>query len=171
VDEIIRLLKDPAENAIINLSGVSMRQRSSFVQELFARLQQLRARTGHPHWIVVDEAQDVLSRSWQPAPLDIPSQFEGMMCVTRNPAAVARSIRSCVNIVLALDPSGAAAFSQLPGLSPDGMFEIPAIPINAGEAIIWLRGAGAPFRIKLGLGKDRRHSSPPGTATMPQRVS
>jgi hydroxymethylpyrimidine pyrophosphatase-like HAD family hydrolase len=170
VDEIIRLLKDPAENAIINLSGVSMRQRSSFVQELFARLQQLRARTGHPHWIIVDEAQDVLSRSWQPAPLDIPSQFEGMMCVTGNPAAVARSIWSCVNIVLALDPRGAAAFSQIPGLSQAGRFEIPAIATSAGEAIIWLRDAGAPFRIKLGARKDRSHSSPTATATMPQRV-
>jgi hypothetical protein len=147
-----------------------MRQRSSFVQELFARLQQLRARTGHPHWIVVDQAQDVLSRSWQPAPLDIPSQFEGMMCVTGNPAAVARSIWSCVNIVLALDPPGAAAFSQIPGLSQAGRFEIPAIPTNAGEAIIWLRDAAAPFTIKLGARKDRSHSSPTATATMPQRV-
>jgi hydroxymethylpyrimidine pyrophosphatase-like HAD family hydrolase len=170
VDEIIRLLKDPVENAIVNLSGVSIRQRTSFTQELFARLQQLRARTGHPHWIIVDEAQDVLSKSWQPAPLDIPQQFEGMMCVTGNPAAVARSISSRVNILLALDPSGAAAFGQLPGLSHDGMLEIPAIRTDAGEAIIWLRDLGAPLRIKLVLGKNRRHSSPPTSATMPQRV-
>ena len=170
VDEIIRLLKDPAENAIINLSGVAVRQRTSFIQELFARIQQLRARTGHPHWIIVDEAQDVLSRSWQPAPLDISQQFEGMMCVTGNPAAVARSLWSAVNIVLALDPSGATAFSQLPGLSRDAMLEIPAIPANAGEAIVWLRDRGAPFRIKLASSRDRRHSSPSATATMPQRV-
>jgi hypothetical protein len=171
VDEIIRLVKDPAENAIINLCGVSMRQRASFVQELFARLQQLRARTGHPHWIVVDEAQDVLSRSWQPAPLDIPQQFEGIMCVTGNPAGVARSIWSRVNIVVALDRSGAPAFSQLRGLSQDGMLEIPAIPANAGEAIFWSREAGAPFKIKLVVGKIRDHSSSSSTVTMPQRVN
>jgi hypothetical protein len=170
VDEIIRLLKDPAENAIINLSGVTMRQRSSFIQELFARLQQLRAKTGHPHWIIVDEAQDVFSRSWQPAPLDIPQQFEGMMCVTGNPAAVARSLWSRVNIVLALDPSGVTAFSQLPGSPQDAMLEIPAIAANAGEAILWLRDLGAPFRIKLASSRDRRHSSTAAAATMPQRV-
>jgi hydroxymethylpyrimidine pyrophosphatase-like HAD family hydrolase len=170
VDETIRLLKDPAENAIINLSGISMRQRTSFFQELFARLQQLRARTGHPHWIIVDEAQDVLARSWQPAPLDIPQQFEGMMCVTGHPAAVARSIWSRVNTVLALDSSGAAALSQVPALSQDAMLKIPAIPTDAGEAIIWLREAGAPFSIKLVMGKNPRHSSPPTTTTMPQRI-
>ena len=94
-----------------------------------------------------------------------------MMCVTGNPAAVARSIWSSVNILLALDPSGAAAFNQLPGLS-QGMFETPPIPANADEAIIWLRNAGAPFRIKqLGSGKDRIRNSPSSTATMPQRVS
>jgi hydroxymethylpyrimidine pyrophosphatase-like HAD family hydrolase len=170
VDEIIRLLKDPAENAIINLSGVTMRQRSSFIQELFARLQQLRAKTGHPHWIIVDEAQDVFSRSWQPASLDIPQQFEGMMCVTGNPAALARSLWSRVNVVLALDPSGVTAFSQLPGSPQDAMLEIPAIAANAGEAILWLRDLGAPFRIKLASSRDRRHSSTAAAATMPQRV-
>src|SRR5688572_26146481 len=145
VDEIIRLLKDPVENAIVNLSGVSTRQRTPFIQELFARLQQLRARTGHPHWIVVDEAQDVLFRSWQPAPLDIPQQLEGMMCVTGNPGTVARSISSHANTALALDPSAAAALSQLTGLPQDSMLESAAIPMNAGEAIIWLRDAGVPF--------------------------
>ena len=170
VDEIIRLLKDPVENAIVNLSGVSLRQRTSFVQELFARLQQLRARSGHPHWIVVDEAQDVLSRSWQPAPLDIPQHFDGMMCTTGNPAAVARSIWPRVNIVLAIDASGAAAFSHLAALSQNGKFDFPTTRTNSGEAIIWLRDAGAPFRIKLVLGKKPGHSSPAVNATMPQRV-
>jgi HAD superfamily hydrolase (TIGR01484 family) len=153
VDEIIRLLKDPVENAIVNLSGVSTRQRTPFIQELFARLQQLRARTGHPHWIVVDEAQDVLFRSWQPAPLDIPQQLEGMMCVTGNPGTVARSISSHANTALALDHSAAAALSQLAGLLQDSMLESAAIPMNAGEAIIWLRDAGAPFKVKLALGR------------------
>ena len=91
--------------------------------------------------------------------------------MTGNPAAVARSIWSRVNIVLALDPSGAAAFSQLPGLS-QGMFEIPPISTDADEAIIWLRNGGAPFKIKqLGSGKDRIRNSPSSTATMPQRGS
>ena len=92
------------------------------------------------------------------------------MCVTGNPTAVARSIWSRVNIVLALDASGAAAFSQLPGLSQDGMFEIPANTTNAGEAIIWLRDAGAPSRVKLVLGKNPDHSSRSTAATMSQRI-
>ena len=85
--------------------------------------------------------------------------------MTGNPAAVARSIWSRVNIVLALDASGAAAFSQIPGLSHNGMFEIPAITTNAGEAIIWLRHAGAPFRLKLVLG-NADHSSRSAGATI-----
>lgn len=169
VDEIIRILKDPVENAIINLSGVSLRQRTSLVRELFARIQQLRARVGHPHWILVDEAHDVLSSSWHPAPLDS-QQFEGMMCVTGNPAAVARSVWSRVNIVLALDASGASAFSQLPALAQNGMFDIPADRMNGGEAIIWLRDAGAPFRINLALGKNPGDGSRLANAPMPPRI-
>jgi hypothetical protein len=55
-------------------------------------------------------------------------------------------------------------------LAQDTMLEIAASPTNPGEATIWLRDAGAPFRIYLLLGKNARHSSPPTATTTPQRV-
>jgi hydroxymethylpyrimidine pyrophosphatase-like HAD family hydrolase len=157
VDEVIRLLKDPIENAIVNLIGVSRRQRAAFIQELLARLQQLRARSGHPHCIVVDDAQDVLPKSWQPAPLDIPQQFEGMMCISGNPGAVSPSILSGVNTLLTLGPSAAVTLKELARLLQDRVPENADIRTKAGEAIIWLRNnPGAPVKLKLALGKTAK---------------
>jgi HAD superfamily hydrolase (TIGR01484 family) len=153
VNQVIDSLKDPVANAIVNLVRVTRRQRTAFIHELLARIQQLRARVGHPHWIVVNEAHQVLSRYWQPITLDIPQQLEGMMCITGHPSAVARSILSGVNISLTLGPSAATTLTELARLLQHRVPEIGAMRTEAGEAIIWLRdNAGAPFKLKLALG-------------------
>lgn len=153
VNEVIGSLKDPVANAIVNLVSISRRQRTAFMQELLARIQQLRARVGHPHWIVVDQAHDVLSRSWQPIPLDIPQQLEGMMCITGDPGAVARSILSRVNISLTMGPSAATTLTEVAALLQERMPNIGGMRTKAGEAIIWFRdNAGVPVKLKLALG-------------------
>jgi hydroxymethylpyrimidine pyrophosphatase-like HAD family hydrolase len=153
VDEVILSLRDPVENVIVNLVSITGRQRTAFIQELLARIQQLRARVGHPHWIVVNEAHDVFSQAWQPIPLDIPQQLEGMMCITADPGAVARSIIARVDIFLAIGLSAATTLKEVAELLQDRLPEIGAMRTEAGEAIIWLRdNAGAAFKLKLPLG-------------------
>jgi hydroxymethylpyrimidine pyrophosphatase-like HAD family hydrolase len=153
VDEVIGSLKDPVANAIINLAGLTRRQRTAFLQELLARIQQLRARVGHPHWIVVDQAHDVLTRSWQPAPIDVPQQLQGMMCITSNPGAVAPSILSRVNISLTVGSSAASALTEVAGLLQARVPDTSAIRTKAGEAIIWFRNSAVvPVKLKLALG-------------------
>jgi hypothetical protein len=153
VNEVIGSLKDPVANAIVNLVSITRRQRTAFMQELLARIQQLRARVGHPHWIVVDQAHDVLSRSWQPIPLDIPQQLEGMICITGDPGAVAQSILSRVNISLTMGPSVATTLTEVATVLQERMPNIGGMRTTAGEAIIWFRdNAGVPVKLKLALG-------------------
>ena len=146
-------MHDPRLRSRLAAVSLPRRQRTAFMQELLARIQQLRARVGHPHWIVVDQAHDVLSRSWQPIPLDIPQQLEGMMCITGDPGAVARSILSRVNISLTMGPSAAATLTELAALLQERMPKIGGMRTKAGEAIIWFRdNAGVPVKLKLALG-------------------
>ena len=70
-DEMVELLADPSRNFVVNLLGVALEHRPDFFVPLLPRLQELRARTGRPHWIVVDEAHHLLPVAWEPAPLTI----------------------------------------------------------------------------------------------------
>ncbi|MGH9839681.1 MAG: HAD hydrolase family protein, partial [Blastocatellia bacterium] len=69
VGEVIELLAKPEQNAVVNLLGVALEHRPAFFAKLFPRLQELRTRTGRPHWIVIDEAHHLLPSSWEAAPL------------------------------------------------------------------------------------------------------
>ncbi|MGH8514180.1 MAG: HAD-IIB family hydrolase, partial [Gammaproteobacteria bacterium] len=50
VDQVLQVLDDPARNVAVNLVGLPLEERPRFFGALISRLQELRARTGRPHW-------------------------------------------------------------------------------------------------------------------------
>ncbi|MFH7028057.1 MAG: HAD-IIB family hydrolase [Heteroscytonema crispum UTEX LB 1556] len=78
IAEVLDLLNQPHQNVIINLLGVGLGDRPAFFAELLPALQELRSRTGRPHWIVVDEAHHLLPSSWNPASLTLPQELKGL---------------------------------------------------------------------------------------------
>lgn len=66
--EAAELLDRPSQCVVVNLIAVRFEDRPSFFREFLARVQELRARTGRPHWIVVDEAHHVLPSARDPSP-------------------------------------------------------------------------------------------------------
>src|SRR5262249_12006236 len=64
VEEVLQLLASPKQNAVVNLIGMPVADRPPFFLGLLPRLLELRARTGRPHWLIVDEAHHLLPASW-----------------------------------------------------------------------------------------------------------
>src|SRR5437763_7144592 len=69
VSEVLDVLARPDQNAVVNLIGLALNERPKFFEALLPRIQELRAKTGRPHWIAVDESHHVLPSSWESADL------------------------------------------------------------------------------------------------------
>jgi hypothetical protein len=149
VDEVIKLLENPEQNSVVNLLGIALEHRPAFFESLLPALLHLRARTGRPHWIVIDEAHHLLPLSWAPTQLTIPQEIHGMMLITVHPEHVSRAILSLIDVVIAigeLPEQTIRTFSEALDESP------PLVPISKlkpGEAIAWWRRSGEdPFRFR-----------------------
>jgi hydroxymethylpyrimidine pyrophosphatase-like HAD family hydrolase len=133
----LEVLEQPNRNVVVNLLGLGLDERPAFSSRLLPGLQDLRSRTGRPHWIVVDEAHHLL-----PAPSDLvsvtlPRTLSGMMLITVHPERVAPAVLSSIDVVVAIGRSaddtlrafGEAVGAHLP----------PALPSTAepGEALLW----------------------------------
>lgn len=161
VDEVLKLLRNPEENAVANLVGVPLPDRPAFFLALLPRLQDLRAQLGHPHWLVVDETHHVLPASWKPAPETLPKQFERFVFVTIQPKSIAPQSIASVNTVIAVGDAPEKTLAEVSaaiGIAPP-----PTVPrkIEHGEALLWRRSADAPpfaFRILPSRTERRRHS-------------
>jgi hydroxymethylpyrimidine pyrophosphatase-like HAD family hydrolase/energy-coupling factor transporter ATP-binding protein EcfA2 len=162
-DEIVKLLAKPGESAVVNLVGLPIADRPSFFVGLLPRLQELRARTGRPHWIVMDEAHHLLPAAWETAGLALPEKLYSVLQITVHPSLMATKALADVDTVIAVGSTPAAMlkeFAQTAG--KDAPPEAAnAIKLEPGQALIWNRGEGsAPFRLHIAPGRTerRRHT-------------
>jgi hydroxymethylpyrimidine pyrophosphatase-like HAD family hydrolase len=159
-DEVLRLLKNPADNAVVNLVGLPLKDRPSFFLALLPRLQDLRAQLGHPHWLVIDETHHVLPASWEPAPLAIPKEFERFVFVTIQPKSIAPEARSAVNTVIAVGEAPEKTLAEVGELIGETPPPTPPIKLSQGEVLMWRRQPNAApfkFRVLPSQTERRRH--------------
>jgi len=159
-DEVLELLEKPEQNVVVNLLGLALEHRPSFFVGLLPRLQELRARTGHPHWIVIDETHHLLPPSRDPASLTLAQDTYGMMMITLLPDHIAPAVLSIVDLLIAIGEAPERtirAFCEAVGQRPPAL---TPTTLETGEALAWWRRAGAePVRIRSvpSRGEHRRH--------------
>src|SRR6185369_14730113 len=59
-DEIEQLLRRPAGCLVLNLSGLSMAEKVSYAAKILPVVSAVRAASGLPHWLVIDEAHHIV---------------------------------------------------------------------------------------------------------------
>jgi HAD superfamily hydrolase (TIGR01484 family) len=149
VREVLELLDRPDRSCAVNLLAVGMEDRPAFFDELFASLLELRARTGRPHWIVIDETHHLLPSSWTPTPRTPAERPHGLMLITVHPDQVARVVRSSVDLIVAIGEAPAATLRTFAETLGEPVPPVAAEPLAAGEAIAWWRRpARDPFRFR-----------------------
>jgi HAD superfamily hydrolase (TIGR01484 family) len=113
VSEILEVLKTGGSSISVNLLGVPVGDRPNYFVGLLPRLQELRARTGRPHWIVIDEAHHLLPSELDSASLSIPSSLGSFALITVHPKSVSRVLLEAVNHVIAIGPEPGAVIEEL----------------------------------------------------------
>jgi len=147
VGEILELLAKPSVHVAVSMVAVPVNDRPAFFATLLPRLQELRARTGRPHWIVIDEAHHLFPASWQPAPLTLPRELGGVLMVTANPQQVSPAMLETVDTALAVGKTPERA------LQPFG--RVPPVEIEDGEVLAWSNGQAEPLRLVQGKAQMR----------------
>jgi hydroxymethylpyrimidine pyrophosphatase-like HAD family hydrolase len=136
--EILTALEKPDIQAVVCLAAVPAARRAAFFDKFYAELRALREKTGRPHWLVVDEAQELVPKS-DTALAEEGALAQNTIYVTTDPSAIAAGILASVDVI-------AVRGNQIP---PD----IAAQPWRAPgehEALIWFRRTGkAPQRVTL----------------------
>jgi hypothetical protein len=117
-------LKDPDQSVIVNLLAVPLSRRPDFLARLHSMVEQMRAEFERPHWLFLDEAHHMLPPDREPAW----SRLSPKDCVmvTVEPASIAPSVVSSVDILLATDADSLRKFAELTGKPAISFNEAPA---------------------------------------------
>jgi hydroxymethylpyrimidine pyrophosphatase-like HAD family hydrolase len=140
VSEILSSLEDPATNLEVNLLGLPLEDRPLFFSQLIAGLQALRARTGRPHWIVLDEAHHMLPQSWGHVSAVLPRRLGETILVTVRPDHVAPAVLGPIDIVFAVGHSPEVTLRQFAGAVARPLTWPQGLTYEPGKLVAWLFG-------------------------------
>ena len=160
VDECMQLLGKPDQNAVINLLGVKLEDRPLFFLSLFSRIRELRARTGRPHWLIVDEAHHTMPANWRPTDQNLPERLEGVVMVSVSPNLVAPSVLRALDTLIVLGNKPREMLREFAdanrAATPDNIPEA----LESGTALRWSKSAAdvtTLLRVEPSRTERRRH--------------
>ncbi|MEJ1960200.1 MAG: HAD family hydrolase [Gammaproteobacteria bacterium] len=161
VDEIVQLLAKSHASCVANIVGLPIADRPGFFASLAPRLQELRARSGRPHWLVIDEAHHLLPAEWQPGPLALPEKLSGLWQVTVHPELLAPKALADVTTLIAVGKQPGAAFDEFGRVSRQNVPRLGDAQLDPREALMWRIGSNEePRRLKIAPShtERRRHT-------------
>ena len=149
VNEVLSILEDAAVNISVNLLGLPLADRPSFFSQLIPGLIAMRARTGRPHWIVLDEAHHMLPQDWPLAQTTLPQKIGETILVTVHPDHVTPAVLGPVDVVFAIGHSPEKTLRSY----ADTLGRPLAWPANlayeTGNVVAWFVGENAaPFSMR-----------------------
>ncbi|MCU1310155.1 MAG: phosphoglycolate phosphatase [Candidatus Angelobacter sp.] len=174
VEQAMALLEKPEHDVVFNLLGTKLEDRPIAFANLFARITSLRARSAHPHWLVVDEAHHLLPSSWTPAQSTTPTELGSTVLVTVHPESVSPAALQPVEIVIAVGKSARQtieSFCQVLGEAPP---EIRDGDPASGSALVWFRISDrSPLLVELAPAEAerKRHSRKYAVGELPPESS
>jgi hydroxymethylpyrimidine pyrophosphatase-like HAD family hydrolase len=159
ISEIVSLLRQVEKSAIVKLYGMPLQDRPVFFSSLLPRLHELRAETGRPHWVMVDEAHHLLPAAWDPAGSNRPRKLFGMLLITVHPESLSPAALEPVEVLVAIGPTPSETFQRF-----GQALNIPVPEVEddqpTGEATVWFRHSSElPVRIRPEMAaiERRRH--------------
>ena len=159
IQEIVAILEDSRVNLAINLLGIELEDRPEFFARLLPHLQAMRARTGRPHWFVVDEAHHMLPPAWGLGSTAAPQTIGETIFVTVHPNHVSPSILGDIDLVIAVGRDPRRAMASFSGVSGKELHWPEGLDYRPEHAVAWLVGKEEPFSLRPepGSGERIRH--------------
>ncbi len=153
VEEVLRLLESPERSAVVNMIGLPLRDRPAFFTELMPRLTSLRARLGHPHWIVVDEAHHLMPAELQEVPIKDVAEAGSRLMITVHPEALSPAALDLVDNVIAVGPEPDATLSAFAGALDR---TAPDIEGDGDGIVLWRTSVDTAQRVRIVPARQQR---------------
>jgi hydroxymethylpyrimidine pyrophosphatase-like HAD family hydrolase len=165
-DEMDQLLRHRSTSVAIDLSALDREEKIRATARFLHAVQRLRAETGTPHWVIIDEAHHVFPPGGSPAQEMFDPAWEGVCLITNEPHLVAPEVLGVARHVFST--SLEAVTETLPLIDRS---RVPGGPLATGEALSLTLGSGEPsierFRVARRETQHKRHVKKYATGTLP----
>jgi hypothetical protein len=121
--EVVRQLESPDVSVVLNLQAIEPQDRPRLFARFVPEIAKLRAKSGRPHWIVVDEAHQLLPARRKATPIALPQVLPGTIAATAHPEEVAPSFLKLASLAIAVGNCSRGLIEAFRDLKGQGLFK------------------------------------------------
>jgi hypothetical protein len=156
-EQALKLLEQCVIGVAVNTQALGVAARPVFFAKLLPEVLSLRARTGRPHWLVIDEAHHLLPAGRNELAGILPKQLPGVILITVHPEALAAQALRTVDTVVALGPKAGqviAAYCTAIGAPAPSDLPLP----DENEVLYYAAGDTRILRVERPQQEHKRHT-------------
>jgi HAD superfamily hydrolase (TIGR01484 family) len=145
-ERVFQFLYETGVNLVINTQSRSLAERQHLLAHLTPAFAALRARTGRPNWILVDEAHQLLPALNACRPDGLWAQLAGTVLVTAYPELLTAETILAMDVMLVFGSDASALIARLAAdLGLPSASDAP--PLASDEMMFWSPPSGQPPRV------------------------
>jgi len=141
IDQAIKLLTQATQNAVVCTIAIPLADRPDFFKKLLAAVVDLRKNTGHPHFIIMDEAHHLAPQAAADTYFNFPADFKNFLAITTKPELVHKSFLQRVNMAIVMGEEPAAHLRDFAKLIAEEIILPAQVPLQKGEVLLWRKGS------------------------------
>lgn len=156
VSDALKLKREGGVNLVINTQALPLAGRRRAFARLIAETTALRAETGRPHWLMLDEAHEIAPARHAGPSVSLPEAAPNMIFVTLAPASLDTAVLMRIRTVLAF---GDTPRAMLEAVAEQAETPLPALlPMPApGELLLWQVGTQNAHIVHPLAARQRHH--------------
>ena len=143
IDQAVHLLAKPEENVVLCMVAVPIDDRPNYFKKLIKELISLRNRTGHPHFIILDEAHHLVPKQNTSTFYNIPDGFDNFLAITTNSDLINSDVIMRINIAMIMGESPAQTLSCLTKQSVENLGVRRNLSLENGQVLAWQKKENA----------------------------
>jgi hypothetical protein len=145
-EEVLKLLEKADTNVVINTQNFGVVERPAYFAKLLPEIAALRARTGRPHWLLIDEAHHLLPTERDGLRSLLPENLPAVIFITVYPSEMSKDALHGVRMLIAVGESAPAVvedFCEAADVPVPSSLPTP----GADEVLFWRRDRDAAPRL------------------------
>jgi hypothetical protein len=151
VADVFTAMHKHGSNIVVDVEAVPRPARPWFLGELLGGIRELRAGFGRPHWIVVDQLEEMLGNG-ETGPEYLADPASGAVYVTEDAHRLAPAVLASLDLVIALGSTAVATLRTVAECWGTAPPDPSRTTLDGGEALAWWRekeGVGRAERLRI----------------------
>lgn len=141
IEQVIQLMGVALQNVVVNTLAIPLNDRPLFFKQLLTALIDLRKNTGHPHFIIMDEAHHLAPFEVTASFYNFPEDFKNFVAITTKPDLINTGFLKRINITLIIGDRPNESMSAFASLTDQEIEIEENIVLQKGEMLAWQANA------------------------------